>query len=287
MTARNGFVARDALGREVHTHAAPARIVSLVPSETESVCVLGASERLVGRTDYCEEPGAAAAVPSVGGTKRFDVERVLELQPDLVLANKEENGERDVTALIERGVTVHVSFPTDLRSSADYLRALATLLHLDPHESEHVRAADLAVAARGGAVGRRRAFVPIWKDPWMSLDGRTYASDVLRAVGLTNVCGDRPRLYPLAADLGDRERATEAGGRDTRYPRLSTSEIRALDADLVLLPDEPYRFGESDRDELAELLPRARIQLVAGKDLFWYGVRMASALERLEQAIEG
>lgn len=279
--ARNGFVAADALGREIRTASPPRRVVSLVPSETESVVAVGGLERLVGRTDYCHEPPAVQEVPSVGGTKRFDVERVLALGPDLVLANKEENGERDVRALLERGVTVHVSFPVDLRGAAAYLRALAALLHVDPDGAPEVRVLEAAVAARCGARASRRALVPIWKDPWMSFDARTYGHEVLRAAGLENVCAARARRYPLAADLGEAGRAIEAGERDTRYPRLSPAEIAALDPDVVLLPDEPYAFTEPDADALRALCPRARVRRVSGKDLFWYGVRTAGALERL------
>lgn len=287
---RNGFVPEDALGRQVWTKGAPRRVVSLVPSETESVCALGGGERLVGRTDYCEEPPAVRAIPSVGGTKRFDVERVLSLAPDLVLANQEENGERDVRALIDRGLTVHVSFPVDLAGSAAYLRALASLLHVEPSTSEVVRAAEDAVRARRDVPARARALVPIWKDPWMSFDARTYASDVLRAIGLENVCAGRARRYPLAADLeGEREgagvRPSDAGERDTRYPRLSTAEIGRRDPELVLLPDEPFAFAERDADALRALCPRATVRFVSGKDLFWYGARMAGALERLERAL--
>lgn len=285
MALRNRIVVTDALGREVRTQREPARVVSLVPSETLSLCATGGRSLLVGRTDYCEEPADVGSVTSVGGTKSFDVERVLALRPDLVLANQEENGERDVRGLIEAGLVVHVSFPADLRGSVAYLESLATLLHLDPATTEVVAVARDAEARRREVARRASALVLIWKEPWMSVDGRTYASDVLRAVGLENVCAARARLYPLAADLGDPNRAIEPGARDTRYPRLSLDEIRERAPEVVLLPDEPYAFTASDASELGASLPGARVLSLSGKWLFWYGARMASSLDALDRAL--
>ncbi|MCZ7682284.1 MAG: helical backbone metal receptor [Sandaracinaceae bacterium] len=111
--------------------APAARVVSLVPSETESVAALAGVERLVGRTDYCEEPrGAIERVPCVGGTKKIEVGAVIALAPDPVLANQEENGRRDVERLIAAGLSVHVSFPRTIDDAVAYLRALVTMLGL-------------------------------------------------------------------------------------------------------------------------------------------------------------
>lgn len=268
----------DALGRSVDT--APAqRVVSLVPSETESVVALAGLERLVGRTEWCEEPaGSIEAVPTVGGTKKLDVERVIALGPDLVLANQEENGRRDVERLIESGLRVHVSFPCTIESSVEYVATLACLLGV---KAQTVEEQSVQVPAR--APLSRRVFVPIWREPWMSLDRRTYGSDLLAHVGLENVFADRARRYPLAADVADAA-AVDAGERDTRYPRTSRDEVMERAPDLALLPDEPFRFDDSHVEELlAWGIPDVR--LVSGKDLFWYGVRTASAVARLTAAI--
>lgn len=270
--------ARDALGREVVIAQPPRRVISLVPSETESVAAMAGLEVLVGRTDYCEEPrGTIERVPSVGGTKKLDVERVLALAPDLVLANQEENGRADVEALIAHGAPVYVSFPHTAREALAHLEVTARLLHVDAATT----LAECEAALRRGEARspRVRVAVPIWKGPWMSFDGRTFASDVLRLAGAINVFDDRARRYPLAADLGTAPaRETD---RDTRYPRFALEELVARAPELVLLPDEPYAFTELEAAELREVLPGARIELVSGKDLFWYGTRMAGALDRL------
>ncbi len=271
----------DALGREVRLARAPARVVSLVPSETESVAALAGVDRLVGRTEYCEEPrGRIEAVPCVGGTKKIDVDAVLALAPDLVLANQEENGRRDVERIIAAGVPVHVSFPRSVRESFDYLGSLARLLGLG--ESAQIRAWEAALTIPSPRVP---VFVPIWRDPWMTFDARTYASDLLAHAGAENVFADRPRRFPLAADLGSRE-PQPSGDRDTRYPRTSPDEIAERRPALVLLPDEPYAFGPEHAAEIDEWKLGAAIELVSGKDLFWYGARASGALARLRAVID-
>ncbi len=270
----------DALGREVRLAAPATRVVSLVPSETESVAALAGIERLAGRTDYCEEPrGAIERVPSVGGTKTIDVGAVLALAPDLVLANQEENGRRDVERLIEAGLAVHVSFPRTIDDAIAYLRALVAMLGLE-EEAAQVEALEARAAALRAGAPSVRVFAPIWRDPWMTFDARTYASDLLAAAGAENVFADRARRFPLAADVGGAP-ARDGGDRDTRYPRVGVDEIRARAPELVLLPDEPYAFGPEDASEVASWGVARRVALVSGKDLFWYGVRTADALERI------
>lgn len=278
----------DALGREVVVARPPRRVISLVPSETETVAALVGVDRLVGRTDFCEEPAGIESIASVGGTKKIDVERVVALAPDLVLANQEENGRADVEALIARGLTVYVSFPHTLAESLAHLEVTARLLHLDPAGVPAIGALRRAIerADREPATDRARVFVPIWRDPWMSFDARTYASDVLHLAGAINVFADRARLHPLAADLGRAAPSVQPDARDTRYPRFALEELRARAPDIVLLPDEPYRFGADDARELAEILPEARMVFTSGKDLFWYGVRAADALVRIAAQIE-
>lgn len=279
----------DALGREVRLTGPARRVVSLVPSETEAVCDLVGEGRLVGCTDYCEEPsGVRDRLPSVGGTKRFDVDAVAALEPDLVLANKEENGRKLVEALLARGLPVHVSFPTTVSEALDYLTSLAVLLGVDPTRSPAIgRAREAYDRAAVSSLPPVRVFVPIWMDPLMTFDGRVLASDLLELCGGTNVFSDRPRRYPLAADLGRAPALTEArvGDRDTRYPRITFDELEARKPQAILLPDEPHAFSEDDAAVFrARSLPaatRERIVFCSGKDLFWYGTRLADSIGRV------
>lgn len=283
--SQRGNTVIDALGRTVDGSRPARRIVSLVPSETESVAVLGGIERLVGRTTFCIEPDGIDRVPVVGGTKNVDIAKVLALAPDLVLANQEEGSKRDVDALIAAGLRVHVSFPRTVSQSVDYVASLALLLGLDPSVLE----------AREGLLRMRalppssmvRTWVPIWKDPWMTFDSRTFASDVLAHAGLENVMAERPRRYPLAADLRDAPAARVSPERDTRYPRMLLAEAMARRPALVLLADEPYRFTQEDADEIRRAAAHpVRVLFADGKDLFWYGVRAVSAPARLRALVD-
>jgi len=283
---------RDDLGRDLVFVHPPRRIVSLVPSDTYTLFALGAGERVVGRTTYCELPAEAAAIPTVGGTKNVDVEAVLALGPDLVIANQEENTRGALEALAARGARLLVSLPRRAADGIAHLARLARALGVaqEPAVIALVkRGYDELRAAEAGRSGRgRRAFVPIWMDPLMTLNADTFGSDVLALCGVDNVFADRLRLYPLAADLG-KTVAQDAAGRDVRYPRVTADELKTRAPELILLPDEPYAFAAADRAALAAIdTPAARagaIVDVSGKDLFWYGAWTIDALPRLRARI--
>lgn len=276
----------DVLGRRIMLARPAMRVASLVPSETESVVALAGIGRLVARTEYCEEPrGVIEVVPTVGGTKSVDVAGVIAAAPDLVLANKEENTPRDVRALEEAGLVVHVSLPMTARDGLTYAETLARMLDVP------FTAPPLPEVERPPTP--TRVFVPIWREPFMTMDARTYASDLLTVVGCENVFADRERRYPLAADLGRAPALgpDEIGERDTRYPRVGVDEICARAPELVLLPDEPYRFGAADVAYFEALGAERgipwRVVEVSGKDLFWYGTRTARAVQSLSLTLEG
>ena len=270
----------DDLGRTLVFPHPPQRIVSLVPSDTYSIVALGAGDRLVGRTTWCEHGEA----PTVGGTKDVDVDAVLALAPHVVIANQEENTRTALEALAAR-VPVLVSLPRRVEQGVAHLARLARVLGVDQTD----RARDLI--RRGYAIARvgeasLRAFVPIWMDPLMTCNADTFGSDVLAHAGVANAFGDRLRLYPLAADLG-KSAPQDAVGRDVRYPRVTLDEVRARGAELLVLPDEPHAFSDADEAALHEALPAARVVRVSGKDLFWYGAWTIDAVTRLrEQLLE-
>lgn len=297
----------DDLGRTLVFVHPPARIVSLVPSDTHSLIALGAQDRLVGRTKYCESP-EAAAVPVVGGTKDVDVDAVLALTPHLVIANQEENTRPALEALAAR-VPVLVSLPRRVNDGIAHLARLARILGVgqdDPARTlikrgyamrdRMVAVPDLDTPHEGlplvepsrrskretapPADGKIRAFIPIWNNPLMTLNADTFGSDVLLQCGIANVFGQRLRLYPLAADLG-KSAPQDASGRDVRYPRISLFEVKEREPDLVILPDEPYAFTDGEEQMFRDALPKSRIVRVSGKDLFWYGAWTIDALDRL------
>ena len=266
----------DDLGRSLSFPRAPRRIVSLVPSDTFSVVALGAGDRVVGRTTYCEHATSAA---TVGGTKDVDVDAVLALEPDLVIANQEENARKPLEALAAGGVRVLVSLPRTVEQGIAHLARLARILEPGETGKELVRRG-YELASRPAPAPGERAFTPIWMDPLMTLNADTFGSDVLARIGIANAFGDRLRLYPLAADLGKMPEV-EANGRDVRYPRLTLAELTTRDPDLLVLPDEPHAFSAEDEAVLHAAVPRARVVRVVGKDLFWYGAWTIDALDRL------
>lgn len=276
----------DDLGRTLVFSRAPERVVSLVPSDTYSVIALGAADRLVGRTTYCVSP-EAAHLPTVGGTKSVDVEAVLALAPNLVIANQEENTREVLEALAARGVPVLVSLLRTVAQGVGHVARLARILGTgdrDPARSLVRRGYQLPEAPPRAATARR-AFVPIWLDPLMTINADTHGSDVLAQLGIGNAFGDRLRLYPLAADLG-KSTPRDASGRDVRYPRVTLDEVVARAPDLVLLPDEPYAFTADDAARFADALPAARVVHISGKDLFWSGAWTIDALERLRAQLD-
>ena len=270
----------DDLGRTLVFIHPPQRIVSLVPSDTYTVIALGAADRLVGRTTWCESP-EAAAVPTIGGTKDVDVEAVLALGPHLVIANQEENTRGALEALAQR-VPVLVSLPRRVEQGVAHVARLARILGVE--KSEQVKALIKRGYARAAASApTTKAFIPIWMDPLMTLNADTFGSDVLAQVGIGNVFGDRLRLYPLAADLG-KSAPQDATGRDVRYPRITLDEVKARKPELVVLPDEPHAFSAEDEAVFRAALPDARVVRVSGKDLFWYGAWTIDAVDRLRIA---
>lgn len=271
----------------------PRRVVSLVPSVTESLFDLNLSDRLVAITDYCVYPAdRVAGLPRVGGTKNPDVARIIALKPDLVIANREENHKEHVLALQAAGIPVWVTFP---RTVLDAINLLWNIMHVfnEPAMVPRVRLIeqtyDWVLRLAESRAKPCRVFVPIWLDPLMTFNADTYCHDILRVCGGTNVFAGRARLYPLEADLGQREPYAaddpRAARRDTRYPRVTLDEVAAAQPDMILLPSEPYPFTEEHIPLFANLdIPAARhnrIDLVDGSLLTWHGTRLAYALDTL------
>nr|WP_239092294.1 helical backbone metal receptor [Streptomyces sp. SID14478] len=213
---------------------------------------------LVGATDWCSHP-AGLDVVRIGGTKNPDVPAIVALGPDLVVANEEENRAPDLAALRAAGIEVLV---TEIRELPQALRELDRVLDACGATSRP-RWLDEAEAAWTGrpAPGRRlRAVVPIWRRPWMVLGRDTFAGDLLARLGVDNV----------------------HAGHAERYPPIPLDELGAVEKDLVILPDEPYRFTADDGPEAFDV-PAA---LVSGRHLTWYGPSLGQAPGVLARAWE-
>lgn len=248
------MIVHDELGTPVRLDRLPRRIVSLVPNLSELLWWAGAADRVVGVTVWCVR-GRFPGARRVRGTKNPDVRAIVELAPDLVLANAEENRELDVRRLRDAGLTVYVTAPRDVRAAAATVARVCALVgrrRLGERLAARIHhALDWAQAHR--PQDPVPVTCPIWRDPWQVVGTDTYAGELLRA------CGFRP-LPP---------------GR--RYPRVELADIRGADPALVLLPDEPYPFGEDE----VELLAPLPVRRVSGALLFWYGPRTPAAIHTL------
>jgi ABC-type Fe3+-hydroxamate transport system substrate-binding protein len=246
----------DDLGTPVAVPAQVQRVVSLVPSLTESIAAT-APQLLVGATDWCTHP-ADLAVSRIGGTKNPRLDDIVALQPDVVIANDEENRDPDIASLRERGVAVWVTGP---RTVADALTSLHRMLteccgQSQPAWLDAAVAAWLAEPDDPGP--RMSAVVPIWRRPWMVLGSDTFAGDLLSRLNIDNAMS-------AAAE---------------RYPKIDLASLRDCEPDIVLLPDEPYQFGWDDGAEaFADWgIP---VACISGRHLTWYGPSLVEARDVL------
>lgn len=235
----------------------PKSIVCLVPSLTELLFDLGLGDRLAGRTRFCIHPeDKVEQVPIVGGTKNPRLDKIFAIQPDLVIANNEENRKEDVEEL-SRSLDVMV---TDIKTIED---ALLTIYDIGKRCS--------AATEAGAMIKKIRVEmenVPdepiqsvayfIWREPWMTIGRDTYIHSVLSHWNLENVYGDQKR-----------------------YPQTSLNELAKKVPDLVLLSSEPYPFKEKHREKVEEACPDSRVLMVDGEWFSWYGSRMLIAFRRL------
>jgi ABC-type hemin transport system substrate-binding protein len=267
---------------------------------TDSLYELGAGGALVGVTMFCPQPLGPSRQPArLGGTHDFDVEAVINLEPDLVIANQEENPKGLVRSLEKEGLNVWVTFPKTAYEAIHLLYTLARLFRL-PQAVARIQTMELTLdwTESASPEQRSRVFSPIWLhqasdgDPWyMSFNGETYAHDVIWRCHGSNIFSQRVRRYPLEADLG-RAESEPPGDRDTRYPRVTPEEIQSLLPEIVLLPSEPFPFGEMHipivREHLAgtPAVEADRIHLVDGRLITWHGTRLASALSSLPQLLQ-
>ncbi|MFC7487488.1 helical backbone metal receptor [Knoellia sp. CPCC 206453] len=240
---------RDDLGHAVDLpDSGVCRVVSLVPSLTEAVAATTPGA-LVGATDWCTHP-ADLDVTRVRGTKNLDRAAIIELRPDLVIANKEENRELDVARLREAGIAVWV---TDIETVPQALASMRRLLveacaWPEPRwltEAESLWSGDIPTP-------HTRVIVPIWRDPWMVVGHPTFTADLLARLGFEVV----------------------TAGVEGRYPHVDLEQLDAAGADLVLLPDEPYVFTEADGPEA---FSRTATRLVNGRLITWYGPSLVEA----------
>lgn len=257
---------RDADGVTHRLDESPRRIVSLVPSLTESVIALGGADRLVGVTEWCIHPEEVVkSIPKVRGTKNPYIKKILELQPDLVLANREENRRRHVVEL-RRHVPVFLTYPRSVFDALKTVRDLGVILDASERAGEILEMCEFLLD------GIHRTTNPyyhtaclIWRDPWMAVGPDTYVHDLLGHFGFVNVYREE----------------------DGRYPETTLEDLAERGPEIVLLPSEPYEFAEGDREQVQTVVwskvPGCRAVLVDGGYLTGWGTRTLAALRYLTE----
>jgi ABC-type hemin transport system substrate-binding protein len=243
------------------------RIVSLVPSHTETLHDLGLVDRVVGRTRFCIHPEPwVSTIPTVGGTKDAKLDRILDLKPDLVVADKDENPKALVDDLLSAGVDVLWSEIDSVPDAANFLEELGEACGVPDAARIAAQAMLRTLLEVRQAAGDRQVpvFCPIWHDPWMTFDGSAYPSAMLEAVGLANAF---------------------AGHAGPKYFAVDEAEVRGSGAAWTLLPTEPYPFHKRRTAvATAGLGPCGRperVRVVDGEALTWFGTRTARGLREL------
>jgi ABC-type Fe3+-hydroxamate transport system substrate-binding protein len=256
---------KDASGFALALPRPPRRIVSLIPSITETLCALGLADALVGITAYCVEPRALVRGKTrIGGEKDPDLAAIRELQPDLVVANIEENVREHVDTLRGWNIPVWVTYPRTVAQGLAMIRELGELTGTLPRAEAILGDLEPLYPRVRATTARRRpvpVFYPIWRTPWMTVNADTYIHDLLAVCGAANIFGDRP----------------------ARYPTVTLEEVAARRPEVILLPDEPFRFRRTHVQDFAPYtdvpaVRAGRIHLVDGKPFSWHGPRVGEAL---------
>jgi iron complex transport system substrate-binding protein len=242
----------DQLGRSCHLSRVPVRIISLVPSLTETLVDLGLGDQIIGVTKFCVHPSDLRSKSTViGGTKNPRIHDIIGLQPDLIIANKEENRIEDITELGQL-FPVYVS---DIKNVADTINFILDMNTIFADLDIKDILSGLKQLNTITITEKISACYLIWKNPWMTIGHDTFIHHIMEKFGYQNVFGDQDR-----------------------YPSISIADIASKNPDLIFLSSEPYPFKESDIIELSSWV-QSKIILVDGEIFSWYGTRMLRAKE--------
>lgn len=241
----------DQLGREISLTQIPQRIVSIVPSQTELLYDLGLEQSIIGQTVFCVHPkDKFEKAVKIGGTKKLQIEKIRELKPDLIIANKEENDANQIAQLA-------AEFPvwiSDIYSLSDAYEMIESVGEMTG-TSEVAKGMVEEIQRRFDVLNvkhAKRALYLIWQKPWMAVGRRTFIHSLLTKAGFENVILDP----------------------ESRYPEISEDEIRKLQPDFIFLSSEPFPFEEKHRLEMQALFDHSNVRLIDGEMMSWYGSRL-------------
>ncbi len=254
----------DQLQRIVNIPSTPKKIVSLVPSQTELLHYLSLESGVIGITKFCVHPEAWFRTKQrIGGTKTVDVEKIKKLQPDLIIANKEENVQAQIEELAN-DFHIWISNVTNLEEALEMITQIGIITDTSEKAKALVHEIEIGFSNYHSATASKlKTAYLIWKDPFMTVGGDTFINNMLQHAGFKNLFSDR-----------------------TRYPVLTVEELQTANLELILLSSEPYPFKQKHIDELQQYLQHTKIILVDGEMFSWYGSRLAGAPAYFKQLHE-
>jgi ABC-type Fe3+-hydroxamate transport system substrate-binding protein len=240
----------DQLGRTVVLSGKPQRIISLVPSQTELLYYLGAADEIAGMTKFCIHPVAQVKDKlKIGGTKQLNIPLIRSLNPDLIIANKEENERAQLEKLMQ-DYPVYVSDPNSLPGALQMISDVGLLINRKEQAMELIADINARFERLIAAAPKLRVAYFIWRKPYMVAGKQTFIDDMLQRCGFINIF------------------------EQSRYPQITVNDVIDARPDVILLSSEPYPFGQKHVDELVKLMPGMRIKLVDGELFSWYGSRL-------------
>lgn len=243
----------DQMGNQVQIGSDIKRIVSLVPSQTHFLYTLGLENQIVGRTKFCIHPSdKVKQAQIIGGTKSLKINKILDLKPDIIIGNKEENVKEEILEL-QKHFPVWMSDVNTLDDACDMMLELGKILNKQEESELDVSNIRLDFSKLPVFKGEKVLYL-IWKNPYMGVGAQTFVSHILGLIGLENTLIEQ-----------------------NRYPELTEKQIISLNPDYVFLSSEPYPFKEKEKLELQKLLPNSSIILVNGEYFSWYGSKLLQA----------
>jgi ABC-type Fe3+-hydroxamate transport system substrate-binding protein len=254
----------DQLGNNIKLNSIPKRVISIVPSQTELLIDLGLQDKLIGITKFCIHPKAICKqIEKVGGTKQLNLEKIKSLNPDLIIANKEENDRQQIEEL-QKFFPVWISDIYDLEDALQMISNLGLLFEKQQKATEMINQINLNFSSINKLNQSNSVCYLIWNKPMMAAGRNTFIHAMLDCCGFTNVIT----------------------GENLRYPELTEKELIDYQPDCLLLSSEPFPFKETHIDYFKSILPNAKITLVDGEAFSWYGSRLLKATNVFEKLIK-
>ena len=247
-------VFKDQMQREVHIKAHPQKIISLVPSQTELLFDLGLANKIIGITKFCIHPKEQCNQKAkIGGTKKFNFEKIESLSPDLIIGNKEENYKAGIDHLSQK-YPIWMSDISTLEQSFEMILALGDITGTLPKAQDLVQKIKQGFASLNTLqqnLPKKTVAYFIWRKPYMLAGGGTFINHMLETCGWDNIYASTPR-----------------------YPEISEDELKRISPDYIFLSSEPFPFQEKHTEEFRMLFPKSKICLVDGEMFSWPGSRL-------------